>query len=87
MTWFVWALMLITHGAVSRWAQSERAYALVSVLADCLLIAIAAITVEQLQELRALEVLRIGLFFIAFGTAGRQLASALLMAPGTRRAG
>jgi hypothetical protein len=36
------------------------------------------ITVDQLEGLGVPEVLRIGLFFVAFGTAGRQLMHSLL---------
>ena len=43
-----------------------------------ILIAIALITMEQLQDLEVHEVLRIGVFFIAFGTAGRQLMDSVL---------
>jgi hypothetical protein len=78
MTWIFWAVMLITHGALSRWAKGSRFFAPVSVIADGILIAIALITVDQLQGLGMLDVLRIGVFFIAFGTAGRQLMHSLL---------
>jgi hypothetical protein len=78
MTWIFWAVLLITHGALSRWAKASRFYAPASVIADGILIAIALITVDQLQGLGILDVLRIGLFFIAFGTAGRQLMHSLL---------
>jgi hypothetical protein len=78
MTWIFWAVLLITHGALSRWAKGSRFYAPASVVADGMLIAIALITVDQLQGLGLLDVLRIGLFFIAFGTAGRQLMHSLL---------
>jgi hypothetical protein len=84
MTWIFWAVMLITHGALSRWAKSSRFYAAASMVADGILIAIALITLDQLQGLGLLDVLRIGLFFIAFGTAGRQLMHSLLIRfPGT----
>jgi hypothetical protein len=78
MTWIVWALMLITHGGFSRWAKSSRFYALASVFADGLLIAIALITVEQLQGLGTLEIVRVGIFFIAFGAAGQRLVHSVL---------
>jgi len=78
MTWIFWAVLLITHGALSRWAKASRFYAPASVIADGILIAIALITVDQLQGLGILDVLRIGVFFIAFGTAGRQLMHSLL---------
>jgi hypothetical protein len=84
MTWILWAVMLLTHGALSRWAKASRFYAPASVIADGILIAIALITMDQLQGLGILDVLRIGVFFIAFGTAGRQLMHSLLTRfPGT----
>jgi hypothetical protein len=78
MTWIFWAVLLITHGALSRWAKASRFYAPASVIADGMLIAIALITVDQLQGLAIPDMLRIGAFFIAFGTAGRQLMHSLL---------
>jgi hypothetical protein len=78
MSWIVWALMLITHGGFSRWARSSHFFALASVFADGLLIAIALITVERIQGLGVLEILRIGLFFTAFGIAGQQLMHSVL---------
>jgi hypothetical protein len=39
---------------------------------DCL------ITVDQLQSMEILDVLRVGVFFVAFGTAGRQLMNSFL---------
>ena len=78
MTWIFWAVLLISHGALSRWAKASRFYAAASVIADGMLIAIALITVDQLQGLGFLDVLRIGVFFIAFGTAGRQLMQSVL---------
>ncbi len=84
MTWILWAVLLITHGALSRWAKASRFYAPASVIADGMLIAIALVTVDQLQGLGFLDVLRIGVFFIAFGTAGRQLMQSVLARyPGT----
>ena len=84
MTWIFWAVLLITHGALSRWAKGSRFYASASAVADGILIAIALITVDQLQGLGLLDVLRIGVFFIAFGMAGRQLMhSVLARFPGT----
>ena len=77
-TWILWAALLLTHGALSRWAKGSRFYAPASIVADGILIAIALITMDQLQDLRVLEVLRIGVFFIAFGTAGRQLMNSVL---------
>jgi hypothetical protein len=78
MTWIFWAVLLLSHGALARWAKGSRFYAPASVVADGILIAIALITVDQLQGLALLDVLRIGAFFIAFGTAGRQLMHSLL---------
>jgi len=79
MTWILWAVLLLAHGALSRWAKGSRFYAPVSVIADGILIAIALITLDQLQGMTVLDTLRIGLFFIAFGTAGRQLMHSLLL--------
>jgi hypothetical protein len=81
MIWFLWALMLIAHGAISRWAQTARSYARASVLGDVLLIAVALITIDQLQGLGIEEILRVGLFFTAFGWAGRQLMGSVLKSP------
>jgi hypothetical protein len=77
-TWIVWAVLLLTHGALSRWAKGSRFFAPASIVADGMLIAIALITMDQLQDLQVLEVMRIGVFFIAFGTAGRQLMGSVL---------
>jgi hypothetical protein len=81
MIWIVWALLLVSHGAVSRWAKTSRSYANASVLSDVLLIAVALITLDQLQGLSVGEVVRIGVFFTAFGWAGRQLMGSLLKTP------
>jgi hypothetical protein len=78
MTWILWAVLLLVHGALSRWAKGSRFYAPASIVADGILIAIGLITLEQLQDLALLDVLRIGVFFIAFGTAGRQLMNSVL---------
>ena len=78
MMWILWALMLICHGALTRWAKTARSYANVSVLGDVLLIAIALVTIDQLQGLGILDLLRVGIFFTAFGYAGRQLMGSLL---------
>jgi hypothetical protein len=77
-TWILWAVLLLVHGALSRWAKASRFYAQASMVGDGILIAIALITMEQLEDLQVLEVLRIGVFFIAFGTAGRQLMDSVL---------
>jgi hypothetical protein len=74
----LWATLLLAHGALSRWAKSSRFYATVSLVADCILIAAALITIDELQGLNLMETVRIGLFFIAFGTAGRQLMHCVL---------
>ena len=80
MIWILWAVMLVTHGALTRWAQTARSYANASLVGDVLLITIGLITVDQLQGLSFLDMLRIGLFFVAFATAGRQLMASLLRA-------
>jgi hypothetical protein len=78
MVWIFWAVLLITHGALSRWAQGSSFFAPASVVADGILIALALITVDQLQGLGVLDVLRVGVFFVAFGAAGRQLMHSVL---------
>ncbi len=78
MTWILWAVLLVVHGALSRWAKGSRFHAPASIVADGILIAIALITMDQLQDLDVAEVLRIGVFFVAFGTAGRQLMHSVL---------
>jgi hypothetical protein len=78
MMWIIWALLLLAHGAFSRWAKTADSYAKVSVLGDVMLIAVALITVDQLQGLGLPEVLRVGVFFTAFGWAGSQLMGSVL---------
>jgi hypothetical protein len=78
MLWIIWALMLISHGAFVRWAETVCSYAKAAVLADVLLIAIALITIDQLQGMALVDILRIGVFFVAFGAAGRRLMSSAL---------
>jgi hypothetical protein len=78
MTWTLWAALLIVHGAFSRWAESGSHYALISIFTDGLLIAIGLVTLERLQGLGLVDILRIGLFFAVFGVAGRQLMHSLL---------
>ncbi len=78
MIWILWAFMLLSHGAFVRWAQTARSYAKISVLSDVLLIAIGLVTLDQLQGLGIADTVRIGLFFVAFGAAGRQLMGSLL---------
>ena len=75
----VWAALLLAHGALSRWAKSSRSYATASLIADGILIAVALITLDQLQGLNLVQMARLGVFFIAFGTAGRQLMHSLLV--------
>jgi hypothetical protein len=81
MIWILWALLLIAHGAISRWAPTARSYAKAAVLGDMLLIAVALITIDQLQGLSIEEIVRIGVFFTAFGWAGRQLMGSVLKSP------
>jgi hypothetical protein len=78
MTWILWAVLLLTHGALSRWAQGSRFFAPVSIVTDGILIAIALLTIDQLQGAGVVQALRIGVFFVAFGTAGRQLMHSVL---------
>jgi hypothetical protein len=85
MTWIFWATLLLTHGALSRWVKGLRYhtkkghfFAPAAVVADGILIAVALITVDQLQGLGLLDVLRVGVFFVAFGAAGRQLMHSVL---------
>lgn len=78
MTWILWAVLLLTHGALSRWAKGSRFYAPVSIITDGILIAVALITVDELQGMSLADTARVGIFFIAFGTAGRQLMNSVL---------
>jgi hypothetical protein len=78
MTWILWAMLLLTHGALSRWAKGSRFFVPAMITADVILIAIALITLDALQGLHGVEVLRVGVFFVAFGTAGRQLMHSVL---------
>jgi len=85
MIWIFWAALLLTHGALSRWAKSLRDhrksahfFAPAAIIADGILIAVALMTIDQLQGLGLLDVLRVGIFFVAFGTAGRQLMHSVL---------
>jgi hypothetical protein len=79
--WTVWAFLLITHGAFSRWVESMRHYAKVAVVGDVVLIAVALITIDELQGLSFADFVRVGLFFTAFGWSGRQLMGSLLKRP------
>jgi hypothetical protein len=87
MTWIVWAVLLLTHGALSRWAKGSRFFAPISIITDGMLIAIGLITVDQLQGMELHDVLRVGVFFIAFGAAGRQLMHSMLGRDGGDDAG
>lgn len=78
MIWTLWAFMLLAHGAYVRWAQTTRRYAALAVIADALLIVIALVTMDQIQDLRVADWLRIGVFFVAFGVAGRKLMNGVL---------
>ena len=78
MLWIFWALMLVGHGALARWVETARRYAKVALIGDVLLIAIGLITIDQLQGMAFVDMLRIGLFFVAFGAAGRQLMGSAL---------
>ncbi len=77
MIWTVWALLLVTHGAFSRWVRTTSR-PLLSTLGDALLIAIGLMTLNQLQQLDTREFLWVGAFFVAFGVAGGQLMNGIL---------
>lgn len=81
--WTLWAVLLITHGAFSRWVETAENRAKVAMVGDVVLIAVALITIDQLQGLNFVDFLRVGLFFTAFGWAGRQLMGSLLGRPTT----
>ena len=78
MFWTIWALLLLMHGALRRWAQSRTVQPFAATCSDVLLIAIGLLTIDQLQGLGVAAVVRVGLFFVAFGYSGRQLAGCLL---------
>lgn len=78
MIWTVWALLLVTHGAFTGWVRRASRPALLPTLGDALLIAIGLMTLNQLQGLEPREFLRVGVFFVAFGLAGRQLMNGIL---------
>ncbi len=78
MFWIIWALLLIGHGALSRWVQLAPRYPLTATFSDVLLIAIGVLTVSQIQELTVPDILRVGVFFVAFGCSGRQFTNAVL---------
>ncbi len=78
MIWTVIALLLIAHGAVSRWVQAGPGHPVVSTCRDVLLITIGLLTIDQLQGLGLPDILRVGLFFVAFGYSGRRLMASLL---------
>jgi 2-methylisocitrate lyase-like PEP mutase family enzyme len=78
MVWTVWAFMLVAHGAYARWVQTTTRYAEFAVIADALLVIIAFVTITQIQDLRGADLARIGIFFVAFGVAGRQFMNGAL---------
>jgi len=78
MIWTVWALLLLAHGAYSRWVETASRHAALSVPGDLLLITVALITIDQLQGSRLWDFARAGAFFVAFGFAGRQLMGNLI---------
>lgn len=78
MIWTVWALLLVAHGAYARWAQTTSRYAAFAVIADALLVVIAVVTIAQIQNVGIADLLRIGVFFVAFGVAGRQFMNGVL---------
>jgi 2-methylisocitrate lyase-like PEP mutase family enzyme len=78
MIWTVWALMIVAHGAYARWVRTMSRHAAFAAIADGLLVVIAIVTIAQIQDLRVAELLRIGVFFVAFGVAGRQFMNAVL---------
>ena len=80
MIWTLWAFLLITHGAVTQWVKAVP-HLLASTAGDIALIAVGLITIDQLQGLSVPEMLRVGVFFVAFGYSGRQLANCLLPRP------
>ena len=79
--WTLWAVMLLSHGAFSRWVETVENRAKVAVVGDVVLIAVALITIDQLQGLSLADFVRVGVFFTAFGWAGRQLMGSLLRKP------
>lgn len=81
MIWALWAVLLITHGAFSRWVETVENRAKVAVFGDVVLIAVASITLDQLQELNVADFVRVGIFFTAFGWSGRQLMGSLMRRP------
>ena len=70
--------MLVIHGAYARWARATRRYAAFAAVADALLVVIALVTIAQIQDLRGADLARIGVFFVAFGVAGRELMNGVL---------
>ena len=79
--WTLWAVLLLMHGAFSRWVETVDDRAKVAVVGDVVLIAVALITIDQLQGLEFADFVRVGIFFTAFGWAGRQLMGSLLKPP------
>jgi hypothetical protein len=78
MIWTVWALMLVAHGAYARWARTMSRHAAFAAVADGLLVVIAIVTIAQIQDMRGTDLLRIGVFFVAFGVAGREFMKGVL---------
>ena len=81
MIGILWALLLVTHGAFSRWVETVENRAKVAVVGDVVLMAVALLTIDQLQELNFAEFVRVGIFFTAFGWSGRRLMGSLLKQP------
>ncbi len=78
MFWIVWAFLLVSHGAIARFAQNSRELPMMAFCGDVLLVGIALITVAQLQGMSVADTVRIGVFFAAFGASGRQLMHHIL---------
>jgi 2-methylisocitrate lyase-like PEP mutase family enzyme len=78
MIWTVWALLLVAHGAYARWAKNTSRGAAFAAVADALLVVIAIVTIAQIQDLSGADLARIGIFFVAFGVAGRQFMNGVL---------
>ena len=78
MGWTLWALLLVTHGAFSRWARSAPRHALMATLSDALLLIIGLLTLDKLQGLGVADIGRVGAFFVAFAVAGQQMMKGIL---------
>jgi hypothetical protein len=79
MMWILWALMLVSHGAFSRWVETSSRYAIASIVGDVLLIAVGLVTLSQLLSLGFSDIVRVGIFFAAFGYSGRKLMNSLIL--------